>query len=42
VLEAEHLCMTVRGPRATGAVTRTTALRGALARSAALQQQLLR
>ena len=27
-LEAEHLCMTMRGARAAGAVTRTSALRG--------------
>jgi GTP cyclohydrolase IA len=30
VIEAEHLCMTLRGVRATGAVTRTSALSGAL------------
>ncbi|MDR3551746.1 MAG: GTP cyclohydrolase I FolE [Clostridia bacterium] len=28
VIEAEHLCMTMRGVRAAGAVTRTSALRG--------------
>lgn len=28
VVEAEHLCMTMRGARAAGAVTRTSALRG--------------
>lgn len=28
VIEAEHLCMTMRGARAAGAVTRTSALRG--------------
>lgn len=28
VIEAEHLCMTMRGIRAAGAVTRTSALRG--------------
>lgn len=32
LIEAEHLCMTMRGIRAAGAVTRTSALRG-LARS---------
>lgn len=28
VVEAEHLCMTMRGARAAGAVTKTSALRG--------------
>ncbi len=28
VVEAEHLCMTMRGARAAGALTRTSALRG--------------
>ena len=28
VIEAEHLCMTMRGARAAGAVTKTSALRG--------------
>ena len=28
VIEAEHLCMTMRGIRAAGAVTQTSALRG--------------
>lgn len=28
IVEAEHLCMTMRGIRAAGAVTRTSALRG--------------
>ena len=28
VIEAEHLCMTMRGARASGAQTRTSALRG--------------
>ncbi len=28
VIEAEHLCMTMRGARAAGAVTQTSALRG--------------
>ena len=28
VIEAEHLCMTMRGVRASGAVTCTSALRG--------------
>jgi GTP cyclohydrolase I len=30
VLEAEHLCMTMRGARASGAQTRTSALRGVM------------
>ena len=28
IVEAEHLCMTMRGVRAAGAVTKTSALRG--------------
>jgi GTP cyclohydrolase I len=28
VLEAEHLCMTMRGVRAAGSVTRTSVMRG--------------
>ncbi|MDR2686986.1 MAG: GTP cyclohydrolase I, partial [Oscillospiraceae bacterium] len=30
VLEAEHLCMTMRGARASGSQTRTSALRGSM------------
>ncbi len=30
VIEAEHLCMTMRGARASGAETRTSALRGVM------------
>ena len=30
VCEAEHLCMTMRGARASGAQTRTSALRGTM------------
>ena len=30
VLRAEHLCMTMRGARASGAQTRTSALRGTM------------
>ena len=30
VVEAEHLCMTMRGVRASGATTQTTALRGVM------------
>ena len=29
-MEAEHLCMTMRGARAAGAKTRTSALRGCM------------
>ncbi|HLS44529.1 MAG TPA: GTP cyclohydrolase I FolE [Ornithinicoccus sp.] len=35
VIEAEHSCMTLRGVRATGTTTRTSALRGELRNSAA-------
>ncbi len=28
IIEAEHLCMTMRGAKAAGAVTQTSALRG--------------
>lgn len=34
VVEAEHLCMTMRGARAAGAVTRTSALRGSMRKDA--------
>lgn len=37
VIEAEHLCMTVRGVRAAGATTLTALFRGALADDAVLQ-----
>ena len=30
VIEADHLCMTMRGARASGAETRTSALRGTM------------
>ena len=30
VIEAEHLCMTMRGARAAGAKTKTSALRGSM------------
>ncbi len=44
VVEAEHLCMTMRGARASGAQTRTSALRGVMradARTRAEAMQLL-
>ena len=34
VLEAEHLCMTMRGARAAGAKTQTSALRGSMRKDA--------
>jgi len=39
VIEAEHLCMSVRGVRADSATTTTTSFRGELARDAALQSR---
>lgn len=41
VVEAEHLCMTVRGVRAGGAVTTTSALSGALRDSPATRAEFL-
>jgi GTP cyclohydrolase I len=37
VIEAEHLCMSMRGVRAESATTTTTAFRGEFSRDAALQ-----
>ena len=45
VIEAEHLCMTMRGAKASGAQTRTSALRGLMrsdARTRAEAMQLLK
>lgn len=45
VIEAEHLCMTMRGARASGAMTETSALRGVMrsdARTRAEAMSLLR
>lgn len=45
VVEAEHLCMTMRGARAAGAKTQTSALRGSMrkdARTRAEAMMLLR
>src|SRR4051794_28617100 len=39
VLEAEHLCMTLRGVQATGTTTRTSAFRGVLAAPGPLRDQ---
>jgi GTP cyclohydrolase I len=41
VLEAEHLCMTMRGVKASGAQARTSALRGAM-REASVRAEALR
>ncbi|MBX3094198.1 MAG: GTP cyclohydrolase I FolE [Cryobacterium sp.] len=42
VLEAEHLCMTLRGAQAAGAMTTTSAFTGVLAENAALRQRFHR
>jgi len=39
IIEAEHLCMTIRGVRAGGSVTRTSALRGRLRDDIASRQE---
>ena len=41
VLEAEHLCMTVRGVRTPGARTTTSAVRGLLRRDARTRAEFL-
>ena len=41
VIEAEHSCMTLRGVRATGAITRTSALTGALRVNPATRAEFL-
>ena len=41
VIEAEHSCMTLRGVRATGAVTRTSALTGVLRTNPASRAEFL-
>lgn len=41
VIEAEHTCMTLRGVRAGGTVTRTTALSGALRENPATRAEFL-
>ena len=40
VLEAEHTCMTMRGVRAAGAITATSAVRGALRDSKTRQEAM--
>lgn len=39
VIEAEHLCMTMRGAQAAGAMTTTTAFTGVLAKDNAMRRQ---
>src|SRR5690606_3786132 len=39
VLEAEHLCMTLRGAQAAGSLTTTTAFTGILSRDNAMRRQ---
>ena len=41
VVEAEHLCMTMRGARASGAQTRTSALRGTMRSNAKTRAEAL-
>ena len=41
VIEAEHLCMTLRGVRAAGATTSTSTLRGALREDARSRAEFL-
>jgi GTP cyclohydrolase I len=42
VLEAEHLCMSLRGVQAAGAVTRTEAFRGVLRQPGAMRERFAR
>ncbi len=42
VMEAEHLCMTMRGVRKPGAVTTTSAVRGGFARNAATRAEAMK
>lgn len=42
VMEAEHLCMTMRGARAAGAVTTTSALRGTMRSDARTRAEAMR
>lgn len=41
VIEAEHLCMTMRGARAAGAKTQTSALRGVMKRDARSRAEVM-
>ena len=42
VIEAQHLCMTMRGARAAGAQTRTSALRGIAKKDARTRAEMLK
>lgn len=41
VIEAEHLCMTMRGARAAGALTQTSALRGCMRTEAKTRNEVM-
>ena len=41
VIEAEHLCMTMRGARAAGAMTQTSALRGIAKKDARTRAEIM-
>ena len=41
LIQAEHLCMTMRGVRAAGAVTQTSALRGAARSDARTRSEVM-
>ena len=41
VMEAEHLCMTMRGARAAGALTQTSALRGCMRTEAKTRNEVM-
>ena len=40
-MEAEHLCMTMRGARAAGALTQTSALRGCMRTEAKTRNEVM-
>ena len=40
-IEAEHLCMTMRGARAAGALTQTSALRGCMRTEAKTRNEVM-
>ena len=41
VVEAEHLCMTMRGIRAAGSKTQTSALRGSMRKDARTRAEVM-
>lgn len=41
VIEAQHLCMTMRGAKAAGAITQTSALRGAAKKDARTRAEIM-